>query len=72
MLHEYRDIISKLRVENSRFASLFAKHNALDQQISKAGKDRMDYVALDSLKKEKLHLKDEIYAMCSAYKRVNG
>jgi len=72
MLHEYRDIISKLRVENSRFASLFAKHNALDQQISKAGKDRMDYVALDSLKKEKLRLKDEIYTMCSAYKKSHG
>ncbi|WP_077927836.1 YdcH family protein [Wohlfahrtiimonas populi] len=72
MLHEYRDIISKLRVENSRFASLFAKHSALDQKISKAGKDRMDYVALDSLKKEKLQLKDEIYAMCVAYQKAQA
>ena len=72
MLHEYRDIISKLRVENSRFASLFTKHSALDQKISKAGKDRMDYVALDSLKKEKLHLKDEIYAMCVAYQKAQA
>lgn len=72
MLHEFRDVISKLRVENSRFASLFAKHSALDQQISKASKDRMDYVVLDALKKEKLHLKDEIYAMCSAYKKLHS
>lgn len=72
MLHEFRDIISKLRVENSRFASLFAKHSALDQKISQASKDRMDYVVLDALKKEKLHLKDEIYAMCVAYQKAQA
>jgi hypothetical protein len=33
MLHEYRDIISKLKVDNAHFAKIFEKHNDLDQKI---------------------------------------
>lgn len=73
MLHDYRDIISKLKLENARFAKIFAKHSELDDKVLNvtSGREHMDSVVLDSLKKEKLRLKDEIYLMCQAYKKAH-
>ncbi|HEZ3749169.1 TPA: YdcH family protein, partial [Neisseria meningitidis] len=34
MFPEYRDLISKLKQENSRFARLFDEHNELDDKIT--------------------------------------
>lgn len=74
MLHEYRDIISKLKVENAHFAKIFEKHNELDQQIADVdeGREHMSDAELDTLKKEKLKLKDEAYAMIVAYKKEHN
>ncbi|AFL68965.1 YdcH family protein [Sulfurospirillum barnesii] len=74
MLHEYRDIISKLKVENAHFAKIFEKHNELDQKITDVdeGREHMSDLDLDALKKEKLKLKDEAYAMIVAYKKENN
>jgi len=74
MLHEYRDIISKLKVDNAHFAKIFEKHNELDQKITDAdeGREHMSDLDLDALKKEKLKLKDEAYAMIVAYKKENN
>jgi uncharacterized protein len=74
MLHEYRDIISKLKVENAHFAKIFEKHNELDQKITDVdeGREHMSDLDLDTLKKEKLKLKDEAYAMIVAYKKENN
>ncbi|MDY0264325.1 MAG: DUF465 domain-containing protein, partial [Sulfurospirillum cavolei] len=36
MLHEYRDIISKLKLDNAHFAKIFERHNELDQKIADA------------------------------------
>jgi uncharacterized protein len=74
MLHEYRDIISELKVENARFANIFEKHNELDQAIDdiESGREHLDRVDLDKLKKEKLKLKDEAYAMIMDYKQEKG
>lgn len=71
MLHEYRDIISDIKVSNAHFAKIFEKHNDLDQQITdiEEGREHMEQLALESLKKEKLKLKDEAYAMIMAYKK---
>ena len=71
MLHEYRDIISDIKVSNAHFAKIFEKHNQLDQQITdiEEGREHMEQLALESLKKEKLKLKDEAYAMIMAYKK---
>lgn len=73
MLQEYRDIISKLRVENAHFAKLFEKHSNLDHKISDVtgGREHMDYIELDGLKKKKLQLKDKLHAMCVAYQKAN-
>lgn len=74
MLHEYRDIISKLKVENAHFAKIFEKHNELDQKVTDAeeGREAMDDLELEKLKKEKLKLKDEAYAFIVKYKEENG
>ncbi len=71
MLHEYRDVISEIKVTNAHFAKIFEKHNNLDQQIKdiEEGREHMEQLALEELKKEKLKLKDEAYAMIMAYKK---
>ncbi len=71
MLHEYREVISQLKIENAHFAKIFEKHNELDQKITDAdeGREHISDAELDSLKKEKLKLKDEAYAMIVAYKK---
>jgi len=74
MLHEYRDIISKLKVENAHFEKIFEKHNELDDLISEVeeGRKPMDDLELEKLKKEKLALKDEAYAMIIEYKKAHN
>jgi len=74
MLHEYRDIISKIKVENAHFAKIFERHNELDQKILdvEEGREHMEHFELETLKKEKLRLKDEAYQMILAYKEEKG
>ena len=62
MFPEYRDLISRLKNENPRFMSLFAKHNKLDNEIArKEGSDGRGYNAeVVRMKKQKLQLKDEM------------
>lgn len=74
MLHEHRDIVSKLKVENAHFAKVFEKHNDLDQQILDIdeGREHMEHLEVEKLKKEKLRLKDEAYNMVIKYKQDNN
>lgn len=71
MFHEYRDIVTELKVSNNRFATIFEKHNSLDQRIIdvEEGREHMDGFELENLKKEKLRLKDEAYAIILEYKK---
>jgi len=71
MLHEYRDEIHELKNENAHFARIFEKHNALDQKIehAEAGDTPMTDIELETLKKEKLLLKDEAYKMIMDYRK---
>ena len=70
MFPEYRDLITRLKGEgtNARFLSLFDKHNYLDHQIkSLEGHDAGGtHVEIETLKKEKLHIKDELYDILRA------
>ncbi|MGE8357469.1 MAG: YdcH family protein [Microvirgula sp.] len=63
MFPEYRELISQLNSENGHFEKLFDKHNEMDQQIKniEAKIEPGSREALDSLKKEKLKLKDQLY-----------
>lgn len=63
MFPEYRDLISKLKTEDRHFERRFNEHNVLDEKITElekhatsAGSDE-----IETLKKKKLVLKDEIY-----------
>lgn len=75
MLHEYRDIITHMKENeenNAHFLHIFDKHNALDDQIVAGEKGAMTDVELEKLKKEKLLLKDEAYAILMQYKKEHN
>ena len=74
MLHEYKEEIHELKMNNAHFAKVFEKHNALDQQVEDAGANRviLTDVELEILKKEKLLLKDEAYKMIMDYKKTKA
>lgn len=65
MFPEYRELIHRLKTSDHHFAQLFDKHNALDQQISNmvSGVAPGSHDEIEMLKKEKLHLKDQLYAL---------
>ncbi len=74
MLHEYKEVVSKLKTENAHFAKIFERHNELDDKIQEADDGRLAVsdLELETMKKEKLHLKDEAYAMIMEYKKANN
>lgn len=65
MFPEFRDLITRLKTEDAHFARLFERHNELDHKI----KNIEDHIEIgtpfevEMLKKEKLQLKDAIYAI---------
>lgn len=66
MFPEYRDLITRLKSENdSHFLKLFNEHNTLDDDIIKLEKDPVSAASrsedIEQMKKQKLHLKDELY-----------
>ncbi len=65
MFPEYRNLISKLRQEDSRFAKVFEEHNALDHEIIRLEKNPVTsgLEEIEVLKRKKLKLKDELYSM---------
>lgn len=65
MFPEFRGLITKLKTEDAHFARLFDKHNELDHKIKnmESGVERTASVEIENLKKEKLRLKDEMYAI---------
>jgi len=72
MLHEYKNEIHELRQNNTHFANIFEKHNALDQKIEDAeeGRAALTDAELETLKKERLLLRDEAYKMILDYKKA--
>ncbi len=70
MLHEHRDIITKLKQEDAHFAKMFEKHNELDDTIDK--EQHSSDQDIEKLKKEKLLLKDKIYARILEYKKEHN
>ncbi len=66
MFPEYRDLITKLKQDNAHFQRLFEEHNALDEEITNLEKDPVAghrHNEIENKKKQKLHLKDELYQM---------
>ena len=65
MFPEYRDLISKLKQEDAHFARLFDEHNELYEKITVLVNNPVTSGSeeIEELKKAKLKLKDELYAL---------
>ena len=65
MFPEYRDLISQLKTTDHHFKTLFDRHNDLDQRIKnmEAGIEPAPQADIETHKKEKLLLKDQLYAI---------
>ncbi len=65
MFHEHRDLITELKHKDAHFTKLFDEHNELDEQITKLESDPVTahrHEEIEDLKKQKLHLKDELFS----------
>jgi len=65
MFPEYRDKITELKTKDPHFIRLFDQHNALDQAIKnmEAAITPATHEEIETRKKEKLLIKDQIYAI---------
>jgi hypothetical protein len=65
MFPEYRDLITQLKHKDLHFTSLFDRHNEIDQRIQniEANVEQATAAEVETLKKEKLILKDQLYAI---------
>ena len=65
MFPEYRDLISQLKTTDHHFMRLFDQHNVLDQKIKnmESSITPATHEEIEILKKEKLLLKDQVYAI---------
>jgi uncharacterized protein YdcH (DUF465 family) len=65
MFPEYRELISQLKTSDHHFKTLFDRHNDLDQRIKnmEAGIEPAPHAEIETHKKEKLLLKDQLYTI---------
>ena len=65
MFPEFRELITQLKTSDRHFSHLFDKHNQLDQRIQRmeSHSEPGTPEEIETLKKEKLLLKDQIYAV---------
>lgn len=64
-LPEYKDRIHELKMNNKHFEKLFVKYHDLDHQVRRIeeGVETPSDDFIEELKKERLHLKDELFGM---------
>ena len=62
---EYKDVIHELKINNAHFRRLTHEYEGIDKSIFRAeqGIEVVNDDYLNSIKKERLHLKDLIYSM---------
>ncbi len=65
---EYQDAIHRLKAGNPHFAGLFADYLRVNREVERAEDHALPLsdVAFENLKKQRLKLKDELYAMLAA------
>ena len=63
MFPEYRDLTLKLRDDDPEFSLMYQQHLQLDNQIKRLSNDAILALSedLESLKRQKLQLKDQMY-----------
>ena len=64
-LPEHRDAIHKLKMTDQHFARLFDEYHEVDHEVHRieTGVENTSDEYLDERKKQRLHLKDELYRM---------
>ena len=74
MFPEYRELITQLKHTDLHFTRLFDRHNELDQKIKNIETqiELATQEETECLKKEKLHLKDEIYKLLQQASKALG
>jgi uncharacterized protein YdcH (DUF465 family) len=67
-------VMEKLAAENPHIDALIKRHAELNKLIDdvEAGREYMDELELEKLKKEKLHIKDEVYEAVIEYKKAHN
>lgn len=65
---EHKDRIHTLKMENNHFANLFEKYQEVNNEIEQAEKNDLPISDehAEMLKKQRLELKDQLYAMLIA------
>ena len=72
-MFEYdNEIVESLLSENRNFERLYNKHNELKQKVEQAnaGREPIDEISLEQLKKEKLLVKDRLASLIEGHRRV--
>lgn len=64
-LPEHRDAIHDLKMNNQHFSRLFDKYHKVDQEVHRieTGVETTSDDYLDNKKRQRLHLKDELFQM---------
>jgi uncharacterized protein YdcH (DUF465 family) len=74
-MFEYdQDIVENLLSDNQDFRRMYEKHGELKQRVRDAnlGTDAVDEFSLETMKKEKLLLKDRMAAIIEDYRRAHN
>ncbi len=68
-----QEIVEALLVEDLNFRRLYNKHAELKRQVHEvtSGNGSMDDLHLETLKKQKLYLKDQMAGMIESYRRLH-
>jgi len=69
-----KEIVDSLLNENQDFKRLYEKHSQLKRRVDNVheGAEVMDDLSLETLKKEKLYLKDKMAALIEDYRQTHG
>lgn len=64
-LPEHREQIHQMKLSNAHFAKLFDEYHAINREVMRLEAEGVPVadVAFENLKKQRLHLKDELYTM---------
>ncbi|MEM1289330.1 MAG: YdcH family protein [Pseudomonadota bacterium] len=65
---EHVDTIHRLKTENAHFAKLFDAYHDINRAVHRAetNVEPTDDANMESMRKQRMHLKDELYGMLSA------
>ena len=62
---EFRELTNELKLTDSHFLEILKKHDHIDQKVRNMehGVEPGTHIEIENMKKEKLALKDELYAI---------